>query len=199
MILGIKEKTNFFLSVNMVNTEYRSKIARVWTLTEEQELEPGEPSLSLASTEANESATQIVSEIEQHLSGIFEKRRINAKKIHEAYKCRLQELREIAADDDGYSDLKEASEKDFWSFVESMLWSKKASLFLLENGNLRAIWRGLDGMHVGIQFLGEDSVIYVIFKQRPDAKKISRLHAIDTLEGVRDQLNTLGITLQENE
>ena len=125
-------------------------------------------------------------------------REANTKKIHEAYVSRIEELRSFASDDIECSDVREASRTDFWSFVKSMPWAKKAGLFLLDNGNLRAVWKGDDKTHVGLQFLGDQSVRYVIFKQRPAAEKVSRSSGIDTLEGVKEQVRAFGITLLEN-
>ena len=46
-----------------------------------------------------------------------------------------------------------ASIQDFWSFVESVPFASKAEIVLVDNGNLRAVWDGEDGSHLGLQFL----------------------------------------------
>lgn len=122
----------------------------------------------------------------------------NTKKIHQTYARRIEELRGFAAADAECADVREASEADFWSFVKSIPSARKAGLFLLDNGNLRAVWKGDDKAHIGLQFLGDRSARYVIFKRRPASEKVSRVSGIDTLDGVKKQARAFGITLLEN-
>ena len=72
-------------------------------------------------------------------------------------------------------ELHSPSEEDFYSFVKSAPFSGRASLVLIDNGNLRAVWRNDDGSHVGIQFRGGQTVSCVIFKRRSSASGISRV------------------------
>lgn len=122
----------------------------------------------------------------------------NTRNIHLAYVNRIKELRGFAAEDDDCSDIREASVMDFWSFAKSIPLAKKAGLFLLDNGNLRAVWKEDDKTHIGLQFLGDESARYVIFKRRPASGKVSRVAGIDTLGGVKKQVRAFGITLLEN-
>ena len=89
---------------------------------------------------------------------------------------------------------------DFWPFIESVPRLNKAGLFLLDNGNLRAVWRGKNKTHVGVEFLGEQDVRYVIFKRRPASEKVYRERGSDSLEGMRERLRDtdLQIALMEN-
>ena len=125
-------------------------------------------------------------------------RETKKRNIYLAYVNRIKELRGFAADDDDCSDIREASETDFWSFVKTIPLAKKAGVFLLDNGNLRAVWKGDEKTHIGLQFLGGQSTRYVIFKRRPASEKVSRVSGIDTLEGVKKQVRAFGITMLEN-
>ena len=55
---------------------------------------------------------------------------------------------------------------------------------LMDNGNLRAIWRDGQGTHLGLQFLGGGMVQYVIFKKRAKEQSLSRATGRDSLEGL---------------
>lgn len=101
----------------------------------------------------------------------------------QAYSVRISELRHIS-ENDGYS-LSLTSEADFWLFVGLENRLRKGNLVLMDNGNLRAVWKDDQGSRVGLQFLGEEMVQYVIFKRREFTKPISRVAGRDTLTGLR--------------
>ena len=62
-------------------------------------------------------------------------------------------------------------------------------MVLMDNGNLRAVWKDEKGTHLGLQFLGEGMVQYVIFKRRSRSRPISRIAGRDTLEGFKHQID----------
>lgn len=118
-----------------------------------------------------------------------------AQKMHQAYAHRIEELRRFASEDDECSDIGKSSREDFWWFVKSVPLAKRAELVLMDNGNLRAVWKGGDKTHIGLQFLGSQLGEYVIFKRRPGAKKVSRVAGIDTLEGLKKQVRAFDINI----
>ena len=75
------------------------------------------------------------------------------RRIRPAYQARIRELQADGATD-GVR-LNAASEKDFWHFVNSRPAAGKGSLVLLDNGNLRALWKGEGLGQLGVQFLGD--------------------------------------------
>ena len=81
--------------------------------------------------------------------------------------------------------LSATSESDFWSFVGEGQTPKRASLFLLDNGNLRAVWTGDDGDRVGVQFFGEGVVEYAISKPLNDSGETFRTSGTETMDGVK--------------
>ena len=107
------------------------------------------------------------------------------------YAARIEVLREEAATD-GIA-INGASERDFWAFVG---WGKRvkgAQVVLMDNGNLRAVWEGRGGSHVGLQFRGDETVVYVIFSRRAGASGMSRVAGVDTLEGVKAQVRAFDL------
>lgn len=118
-----------------------------------------------------------------------------AEQVHWSYINRIEYLCELAEDDEECDGLKEASKNDFWWFIESLSSTNEAELVLLDNGNLRAVWTESDGTHLGVQFLGDMTVEYVIFKRRHNSKQVSRVGGIDTFEGLRRQVEMFGIDL----
>ena len=108
-----------------------------------------------------------------------------------AYRNRVQLLSRLGIAEG--IELYSPSEEDFYSFVKSAPFSRRASLVLIDNGNLRAVWRNDDGSHVGIQFRGGQNASYVIFKRRSSASGISRVAGTDTLDGVKRQIRAFGL------
>ena len=70
---------------------------------------------------------------------------------YNAYMSRMGLLRD-EAERDGYA-LNLASEIDFRQFVRFAPDIRKGNLVLMDNGNLRAIWRDEQGARLGLQFL----------------------------------------------
>ena len=117
----------------------------------------------------------------------------NPRKIYKDYSRRIEVLRSDA-EDDGFV-LNEASERGFWQYVRSAPFAQKAGLVLVDNGNLRAVWKGDDERHLGIQFLGNQWVEYVIFKRRPNTSDVARLAGRDTLDGAKKQIDAFDLTV----
>ena len=108
-----------------------------------------------------------------------------------AYGDRIDYLRRVGREDG--IELNESSYDDFHQFMEDTPHAPKASLVLTDSGNLRAVWKGDDGDHIGIQFHGSGIGSYVIFKRRTSASEVSRSYGKDTLEGVRKQFSVFDL------
>ena len=99
--------------------------------------------------------------------------RQTARKIHKGYSLRIELLRSDA-EDDGFV-LNEAFRKGFFGSISGRHPShKKRGWYLWIMGDLRAVWKGDDESHLGIQFLGNQWVEYVIFKRRPSTSRCWR-------------------------
>ena len=111
----------------------------------------------------------------------------------QSYQMRIDALRD-SAEQDGYG-LNAASERDFRDFVspESGFFIRKGHLVLMDNGNLRLVWKDGSGTHLGLQFLGGRMLQYVIFKRRMAKGQISRVAGRDSFEGVRRQIGTFDL------
>ncbi len=105
---------------------------------------------------------------------------------HDAYKERINAL-QIAASEDEIS-LNASSVNDFHAFIDSEPNLIRSNLVLMDNGNLRAVWKDEIGTHLGLQFLGNGMVQYVIFKQRRKNDPFSRVAGRDTFEGLKGQI-----------
>ena len=113
------------------------------------------------------------------------------------YRRRIEDLRGMAKDE-GIT-VAPASIEDFWQSIRSLLLTRKAQLVLADEGNLIAIWDDDDGNYVDIEFLGEGSLHYVIFRgpeNSPDriceegsgtlqtVKRQVQKHKLETLLGI---------------
>lgn len=84
-----------------------------------------------------------------------------------SYQRRIVQLRSFA-EEDGI-ELSAPSEDDFFDFACTEPQTKAASLVLLDNGNLRAVWRS-GQEEVGVQFYGGGSLQYLISREGDDGK-----------------------------
>ena len=84
-------------------------------------------------------------------------------RVEQLYVERIETLNELARED-GY-ELDESSYNNFQEFLEKYPRLVHADLVLLDNGNLRAIWKGENGTEIGLQFLKDSRIQYVLFNE----------------------------------
>ena len=127
----------------------------------------------------------------------FEKYPARKRKDFGSYRSRIEYLRSEAVHD-GY-ELSRDSEMDFQQFVLSTSGLRRGSLVLMDNGNIRAVWKDGQGSRLGLQFLGGGVTQYVIFRRRGGEQQISRVAGRDSLDGVLRQIDAfdLGTLLYE--
>ena len=106
----------------------------------------------------------------------------------QTYSQRIAELREYGVEDGIL--LNAASETDFRAFVEHSGFTRRAGLALMDNGNLRAVWKGTDSGHLALHFLGGQQVRFVISKRRPGSRHASYVAGTDTFEGIKEQVQS---------
>lgn len=111
--------------------------------------------------------------------------------IYSAYANRIEVLKE-QAELDGYS-LNRASRDAFFEFLKKNPLMKRGRLVLMENGNLRAVWKGGKEDHVGLQFINNQSIQYVIFTRRAPQSPISRVSGRDTPDGIKKQIEAFDL------
>ena len=110
-----------------------------------------------------------------------------------AYEARIQVLRGYAAEDDDLEKVNEDSINDFWAFMNVTDLKRQAGLVLLDSGDLRAVWRENDGHDIGLRFLGNQKVLYVMFKRGADGQITERGVGTDSFDGVLKQIKGLGL------
>ena len=103
-----------------------------------------------------------------------------------AYRERISELLAFAEED--ALSLNPESKNDLLAFFDSQNTVRKGNLVLLDNGNLRATWRGDQGGFVGLQFLGNNNVQFVILENRSDDLSNSRAVGRISYERILQQI-----------
>ena len=111
--------------------------------------------------------------------------------IYAAYASRIEVLKEQAALD-GYS-LNPTSSDAFVEFLKNNPRIRRGRLVLMENGNLRAVWKGEKEAHIGLQFINNRSIQYVIFTRREPQSPVSRVSGRDTLDGIKRQIEAFDL------
>ena len=114
-----------------------------------------------------------------------------ARTAPQAYWARISDLRRFAAEDGCC--LSHDSELDFWDFVKSEPRLRKGELILMDNGNLRSVWKDSQGTRLAVQFLGGGMVQYVVFKKRETMRKVSRAAGCDTFAGLKRLIDAFEI------
>ena len=111
--------------------------------------------------------------------------------IHTRIRQRIELLKEIGEEEKiAYN---ANSEHDLWRFLKRLSFIKSPKLFLLDNGNLRAVWKGDGGKHIGLQFLGGEQIQFVIFSRRGEHNNMARIRGRDDFAGIARQLDASAI------
>ena len=108
-----------------------------------------------------------------------------------SYAARINDLRQMGLDD-GY-DVNKDSEADFWRFTRLTPNLRRGELVLSESGTLRLEYDDECGSRIGIEFLGNDSIQYVIFTSLNRDAPESIVGGRDSLLGLRRQIDAFGL------
>ena len=82
----------------------------------------------------------------------------------------------------------DSSLADLRAFLNSLPLIERPAIFLLDDGNLRAVWRNAAKEQVGLQFLGQGVVQFVMFVSRQRPPIMSRDAGIDALANIRARI-----------
>jgi hypothetical protein len=75
---------------------------------------------------------------------------------------------------------------DVQLFLDPLTLARRPGVFLLDNGNFRLLWKNNDSKEqVGLQFLGEGIVQFVMFAKRELRGAMGRIAGYDTLPEIR--------------
>ena len=110
----------------------------------------------------------------------------------DVYDKRIETLRGFAADEE--ITVNETSVRDFRYFVDSVVPTQNAQLVVMDNGNLRAVWKNDDGSHLGLQFLGAHLVQYVVFRRGGPEGKVYRLAGESSFDEMRKSIEVWGLS-----
>ena len=108
------------------------------------------------------------------------------------YEQRIDTLRGFAADEE--ITVNETSVEDFRYFVSSVVPTQNAQLVVMDNGNLRAVWKNQEGSHIGLQFLGGHLVQYVVFRRGGPEGKVYRLVGESSFDEMRKLIEDWGLS-----
>ena len=86
----------------------------------------------------------------------------------------------------------DSSLSDFLTFLRNIRPRLRPAMFLNDNGNLRAVWRTDQREQVGLEFLGDGNLQFVIFKRRNGTLPMARISGIDTSEETIRLISDLG-------
>ncbi len=113
-------------------------------------------------------------------------------KVAKQYDRRLQFLKtESEADNEPFNS---DSMEGFRQFTWQLLPTKKGSLVLKDNGNLRAVWNCDGESFIGLQFMNSDSIEYVLFSDDGARSSIvSRSYGVANSSAVISQLKALNL------
>ncbi len=99
---------------------------------------------------------------------------------------RLRELEFISIESSSL--LSKISLNDLKYFVQDLAFNARPGIFLLDNGNFRAVWRNSFKEQVALQFKGNSIIQYVLFRKRASSDLLAQDMGIDILPVVRTKM-----------
>jgi len=107
---------------------------------------------------------------------------LERERLENSIRLRIQNLERLA-----YEEGITPSEKSgtlLVEFFKKRMIDIKPSIFLLENGNYRAVWNNEENEQLGLQFFSDGNIQFVIFAKRNDSSELARSYGIDTPEAL---------------
>jgi len=117
---------------------------------------------------------------------------VDADMNMEAIISAQRRIQELKADVRGYL-VSESSARDLLYFLNGCVFTSRPFITVLDNGNLRALWKNEKGEQLGIQFLGKDQVQYVFFAYRAEQDLMARVSGRDSLAYIGRHIEALGL------
>ena len=109
--------------------------------------------------------------------------RIGQQRVSVETENRLRELRiDAELNEEKFS---EVSANDLRQFLKEIGAISRPAIFLLDNGNVRAVWRNEQNEQIALQFLGNTQVQFVIFFRRPQSTELFRQYGTDIMSAIR--------------
>lgn len=117
-----------------------------------------------------------------------------AQRHLKAARAATARIRELKADAraEGHT-VSAASEEDLQAFLDGYVFTRRPFITLLDNGNLRALWKNAAGEQIGIQFRGGKQVQYVFFARRDGGDFMARVSGRDSLADIGRQIEALNL------
>jgi hypothetical protein len=111
---------------------------------------------------------------------------IAVRRLYEEIQGRLLELvRDAWAEEEAFS---KQSLSDFTSFIREVSFGRRPAIYLLDNGNLRAVWKNMENEQAAFQFRGGGIVDCVFFLKQKGPLPLQRETLSLTLKKARDRM-----------
>ena len=128
-----------------------------------------------------------VSAFEKHLSELHHEEQLAL----EGYAKRIDYLHLVVDEERG--SVSGDSERDFWDFVHRHPFAEPGQIVVTNEGHLRLVLKGKDEAHIGIRFLGNRRVRYVIFNRRAGERVLLETSGEDGFEGLVSHAHACGL------
>lgn len=100
---------------------------------------------------------------------------------------RLEELEVVGKEENLI--MSQDSKSEFLKFIHLLNPSIRPLIFIVENGNLRALWPHDDGRQIGLQFLGEERIQYVMFDEKQSDGTVNTEYGRTSFKKIIDLIN----------
>ena len=128
-----------------------------------------------------------VNAFEEHLLQLH----LTEQRTLKEYASRIEHLRLIVKEEGRTISID--SERDLWDFVRQHPFAQSGQLVTTDEGHMRLVWKGDDEAHIGIRFLGNRRVRYVIFNRRLGERELSESSGEDSFDGLLRQAHAYGL------
>jgi hypothetical protein len=165
-----------------ITTTFKQSESRSLSLSHGRTIAQPDESFQSQTTEIEAQTIDPVGAIVNKAAELWKRQLIT--KTHIEYRLRELHL-DALRDAEPFS---ESSLADLRSFLTTLQLTERPSIFLLDNGNLRLLWRNDAKEQVGLQFLGDGVVQFVMFAQRHNPPIMSRIAGADVLSAIRRRI-----------
>src|SRR4051812_30147985 len=113
-------------------------------------------------------------------------------------KHRIEYLKTVVVPEEQCTPVSESSETDFYQFLDKIHFTRRPLIYLLDSGNLRAVWINISGEKASFTFLGDTEVS--LYLNRPNLE-VSLYHVsksvLSNTKSLSDHYDFSGLLFEE--
>jgi hypothetical protein len=107
-------------------------------------------------------------------------------------KERLDYLKNVVIPIEQCAPISQESERSFYKFLDTVNFTRRPYIYLLDNGTLRAVWMNVNGDKLNVTFAGDDKLTLYLSIPSNHVKYFTT--GFDTLSNIKERLSYYDLT-----